>query len=144
MKKGYIILLIALCSVNVFAQTKDEKVKTLKIAFITEKLDLSKSEAQKFWPIYNAYEEENDALRDEMRAQRKDINLNDLSESEANNLLNNMVQSNEKRLQLYNQYVKDLKKIIPAKKIIILKKSEDDFRKKLFEEYKKRHKDDKK
>ncbi|WP_103191441.1 hypothetical protein [Formosa algae] len=78
---------------------------------------MSKSEAQKFWPIYNAYEEENDALRDEMRAQRKDINLNDLSESEANNLLNNMVQSNEKRLQLYNQYVKDLKKIIPAKKI---------------------------
>ncbi|WP_159022991.1 Spy/CpxP family protein refolding chaperone [Formosa sp. L2A11] len=140
MKKGYIILFIVLSSVNVFAQTKDEKVKTLKIAFITEKLDLSKTEAQKFWPIYNTYEAETDALRDEMRAQRKDIEIEKLSEADAKALLNSMMQSNEKRLLLYTQYVKDLKQIISAKKIIILKKSEDDFRRKLFEEYKKRHK----
>ncbi|QDO94121.1 sensor of ECF-type sigma factor [Formosa sediminum] len=143
MKKGYIILLIALCSVNVFAQSKDEKIKTLKIAFITEKLNLSKTEAQKFWPIYNAYEEDTNSLRNEMKAQRKSSDIDNLSETEANTLLNSMVQSNEKRLLLYNQYINDLKKVIPAKKIIILKKSEDDFRRKLFEEYKKRHQDDK-
>ncbi|WP_299782028.1 sensor of ECF-type sigma factor [uncultured Formosa sp.] len=145
MKKGYLILLIALCSVNIFAQTKDEKIKTLKIAFITEKLNLSKTEAQKFWPIYNAYEKQNNDLRNEMKMQRKeDIKLEDLSETEANDLLNDMLKSNDKRCHLYNQYVNDLKPIITAKKIIILRKAEDDFRRKLFEEYKKRHREEKK
>lgn len=140
MKKGYIILLITLCSVNIFAQTKDEKIKTLKIAFITEKLNFTKTEAQKFWPIYNTFEEKNNAIRENMKSQRKNTNTEALSETEANKLLKNIITSNNKKHELFNQYIKDLRNVLPAKKIIILKKAEDDFRRKLFEEYKKRNK----
>ena len=35
---------------------KAEKIQALKIAFITQKLELTSDEAQKFWPIYSQYE----------------------------------------------------------------------------------------
>ncbi|MBA3674237.1 MAG: hypothetical protein H0W75_04640 [Chitinophagaceae bacterium] len=35
-----------------------EKIQALKIAFITQKLQLTPDEAQKFWPVYNRYETE--------------------------------------------------------------------------------------
>ena len=144
MKKQYILLLLALCTVNVFSQTKDEKIENLKIAYITEKLDLSKSEAQKFWPIYNTYEEQNNAIREEMKDQRRNIDIQTLTEADAKILLNNMMRSNDERELLLNQYIKDLQNVLPAKKIILLKKTEDEFRRKIFDEYKKRHKSDNK
>ncbi|MHA7943427.1 sensor of ECF-type sigma factor [Formosa sp. 3Alg 14/1] len=144
MKIRYIILLFTLFTVNVFAQTKDEKIETLKIAYITEKLNLSKTEAQNFWQIYNTFEEKNDAIRDEMRARRKNTDLDALSEAEAKKLLSDMMKSNDERHQLFNKYMADLKSVLPAKKIIILKKTEEEFRRKMLEEYKKRHQNDKK
>jgi len=35
---------------------KAEKIQALKIAFITQKLELTSDEAQKFWPVYSQYE----------------------------------------------------------------------------------------
>ena len=37
---------------------KDGRLETLKIAFLTRKLNLSTDEAQKFWPLYNRYIDE--------------------------------------------------------------------------------------
>jgi hypothetical protein len=37
-------------------QNRAEKVQALKIAFITQKLDFTSEEAQRFWPVYNRYE----------------------------------------------------------------------------------------
>lgn len=39
-------------------QNREEKIESLKIAFITEKLQLTSDEAKKFWPVYNDYERE--------------------------------------------------------------------------------------
>ncbi|MFB9052917.1 sensor of ECF-type sigma factor [Formosa undariae] len=144
MKIRYILLLFTLFTVNIFAQTKDEKIETLKIAYITEKLNLSKTEAQNFWQIYNTFEEKNDAIRDEMKERRKNTDLEALSETEAKKLLGDMMKSNDERHQLFNKYMADLKAALPAKKIIILKKTEEEFRRKILEEYKKRHQNNQK
>ncbi|MEO6683776.1 MAG: hypothetical protein ABIN48_13220 [Ginsengibacter sp.] len=65
--KKYLLLLFALCSfIMVNAQKRGEgaeKIQALKIAFITQKLELTSSEAQKFWPVYNQYENEVKDLR---------------------------------------------------------------------------------
>ncbi len=47
--------LLLFLTVASFAQDRPdrEKIKALKVAFITERLDLSSKEAQLFWPIYN-------------------------------------------------------------------------------------------
>ena len=60
MKKILLITLLLITTTNVFAQRQHrfERIKALKTAYITEKVDLSSSEAEKFWPIYNKYEKE--------------------------------------------------------------------------------------
>ena len=44
------------------AGKRGEKIQALKIAFITQKLGLSSEEAQRFWPVYNQYENEMKSL----------------------------------------------------------------------------------
>src|SRR5687768_8326854 len=35
-----------------------QQIESVKVAFISQKLDLSTSEAEKFWPVYNTYQQE--------------------------------------------------------------------------------------
>ncbi|UBM59368.1 hypothetical protein LAG90_01685 [Marinilongibacter aquaticus] len=40
-----------------------EKLHTIKLGMITERLDLSEEQAKDFWPIYNKYENERKSIR---------------------------------------------------------------------------------
>lgn len=137
MKKSIFILLLFL-SLNAIAQGRGEKIKALKVAFITERLDLTPEEAQKFWPIYNAYEENERKLRMETFEERKELNVETLSEAEANDIIDNFTKAENERHQLKQQFIKDIRKVLPAKKVILLKKVEDDFKRQMLEQFKKR------
>ncbi len=132
------IVFIISFSLLSFSQPNRDKIKSLKIAFITEKLDLSKKEAQQFWPVYNAFEEENFNLKKQAFEGRKNIDFETLKEEEAVLLLKKMRSFDTKRKTLKDNFIDDLSKIISAKKIILLQKVEDDFKHKMFEEYKNR------
>lgn len=64
MKRFLLIMIISFTSfASLQAQEynrekRTEKIQALKIAFITQKLDLTADEAQRFWPVYNRYETE--------------------------------------------------------------------------------------
>ncbi|WP_264558808.1 sensor of ECF-type sigma factor [Flavobacterium sp. N2270] len=143
MKKIIILSVLLLFTVLSFGQDykeKREKIKALKIAYITEQLDLTTDEAQKFWPIYNANDEKQFELRH--KKMRSIINkfengsLEKLSEKEAASLID-QVENIEDELHDYKKkYIKDLKTVISAKKIIKLKKAEDEFNRKLMKQYK--------
>lgn len=136
----YTILLTLFVSANLFAQRLDrEKIKALKIAHITEQLDLTKAEAQKFWPVYNANEEAENKLRVASNERRKNRDVDALSESEAKALLLDIENAEKKKVQLRSKMLNDLLEIMPAKKIIKLYQAERSFRNKIFNEYKKRH-----
>ncbi len=139
MKKLLLILILAL-SFSSFAQNKDrqERIKALKIAFITERLQLTESEAQKFWPIYNTFDAENQKMRKETLGKFRKGDFESMSDSEAENLLDEMMATDKRKQELKQQFVKDLLKILPAKKIIILKATEDAFNRRMMQEMKKR------
>lgn len=137
MKKSILIIILFL-SLNAFAQGRGEKLKALKVAFITERLDLTQEEAQKFWPIYNAYEENERKLRLDTFEERKDLNVETLSESEANDIIDNFTKAENERHLIKQQFIKDIRKVLPAKKVILLKKVEDDFKRQMLEQFKRR------
>jgi hypothetical protein len=124
---------------NVVAQSpeKRERIKALKVAFITEKLELTESEAQKFWPIYNTFEENMHKFRKDFYKNRK-TDVANISEQEAKTILNDMIKTENEKNQLKEKFMNDLLKVIPAKKIIKLKITEDEFNKQMLEQYKKR------
>ncbi|MGG5487208.1 sensor of ECF-type sigma factor [Gaetbulibacter sp. PBL-D1] len=140
-------LIVSLCFICLFAtafsqshEEKKERINALKIAFITEHLNLTESEAQKFWPIYNAYEEKDDQLKKTSANTRKRISLefDSLSNKEAESLLNDVIENANTRHKLHVNYINSLREVFSAKKIILLKQIEDDFKRKMFEEFKKR------
>ena len=40
-----------------------EKLNTYKIGFFTKKLNLTSSEAEKFWPVYNEYQKQKNQIQ---------------------------------------------------------------------------------
>ncbi|MDR7212686.1 sensor of ECF-type sigma factor [Flavobacterium piscis] len=143
--KNIIPLLLFFLSFSFYAQSekideKREKIKAFKVSFLTTELELTSSEAQKFWPIYSAYDDKQFELRyEKMKTYLRklnDDNANSMSEKEAASLLT-QIESTDKELYLLREkFMSNLKKILSAKKILKLKKSEDDFNRKLLKQYK--------
>ena len=141
MKKITFPILALLLSLSVTAQKFDRsKLKALKIAHITEQLDLTEKEAQAFWPIYNANEEAKDKMRSSFIEKRFE-NLEELSEAEAKVHLDEMIKMEEAKLNLDKQYQEKLLKVLSAKKILKLMEADRSFRRKMIQEFRERHKD---
>lgn len=139
-KTVYTILLTLFVTASVFAQRPDrEKINALKIAHLTEQLNLTKTEAQKFWPIYNANEEAKQKLREKSSLLRNGKTTEELSESEAKSLLLSMVSIEKEKAELQSQFLDDLLEVLSAKKIVALVQAEKSFRHKMLQEFKSRH-----
>lgn len=148
MKKIIIAILFLSATLTVFAQghEKKDQIKALKIAYITDRLDLTTSEAQKFWPIYNTYNETIRTLRHEViRSIRRDVkqNYNTLTTEKATELLKQLT---EAETSIHNETIlltEQLKTVISSKKILLLKIAEDEFNRKLLGHMRKRYKGNK-
>lgn len=139
-----ITMLFLLCSVAFYSQeSKKEKIKALKIAYITKDLELTSSEAEKFWPLYNAYDENQFDLRmvkmRKIRHELKSKPIENMSIQEANLLLNQIEALEDENYQNKKKFMVELRKVISSVKILKLKQSEDDFNKTLLKQYRKRN-----
>lgn len=137
--KKFTLLALLLIATQFYGQKKDshERIKSLKIAFITERLDLSNKEAQVFWPIYNEYEKNREALRQKERSQirTKIRNSDDLTEKEANQLIEQYLSFEEEEEELDKDYIERVTKAISAKKTLLLLRAEEEFKKQLIRQY---------
>ncbi len=112
-------------------------MKALKTAFITDRLDLSSDEAEKFWPVYNQYEKELHQLQVVERMAILDQiaekgGVSKMTEKESSDLLQKILDLNEKiNLKEKNKYLA-LKKVISSQKILKLIKVEESFKRELF------------
>jgi hypothetical protein len=115
-----------------------DKIRALKTAFITDALDLTPREAEKFWPVYNAYDKKVTSLRfekrQELRSQiktREDFNR--LNNKDAKNILEGFLKIEQDILNAKSTLNKQLLKVISAKKILKLYKAEEDFNRRLLQ-----------
>ncbi|MGB5692511.1 MAG: hypothetical protein WBM43_07905 [Flavobacteriaceae bacterium] len=119
-----------------------EKIKTLKVAFITERLGLTSDEAQAFWPVYNQHEKEIQRIRRmervEIKANLMDMDL--LTQSEANELLNQLMELEKTKQDLNIAFLEKMSTVISPKKTLLLIKAEEDFRRRLLKEMQQRRK----
>ncbi|WP_425075897.1 sensor of ECF-type sigma factor [Psychroserpens sp. S379A] len=140
MKKTIITIVFIVLALNVFSQQKErrEHIKALKIAFITEELELTEDEAQKFWPIYNAHEKEMEMLRLNAREKRHNLNLESLSETEAKKALVDMLNFESELQNKKSDLVESLLTAIPAKKVLKLHLTEEAFKKRMLKEMRNR------
>ena len=125
-----------------------DRVKSHKIAFITDQLNLTAKEAEVFWPIYNAHEKlMSQYRRDEINAMKMVVknperpylskkNFDNISEDEAKKIYRIVTDLRNKTHQEKQNYMSKLTTILTYKKILKLQASEREFRKELFRKLK--------
>lgn len=119
-----------------------KEIKAQKSAFITTKLALTPEEAQQFWPIYNEYDDKQDALRKEMRELLKGAREDQaMTEAEASQLLEKGLQHRQKEIDLEKSYQERFKKSIGAVKTVRLRKAEHDFNREVLRKFRDRMED---
>lgn len=139
------LVLFLLITVVSFAQDKPdrEKIKALKVAFITERLNLSSKEAQLFWPIYNEHETNMEVQRAKEWSQvhNKIKQANTLSEKEADELLSLYNTLEKEKQDSYTSLFSKLKNVLSSKKTLLLIQSEHDFKRQLMRMYRQKQRD---
>lgn len=139
--KQLLIALFLLFPVLTMAQRPGERsneIESYKIAYLTQKLDLSSDEAKVFWPIYNDWQKEQTALRKE-RAQmisfRKITEIEGLSDTEVQTLILNDFSYRQRDLNLDKKYYSRLKSSLPIKIVGKFYRAQEAFKRELLSKY---------
>lgn len=120
-------LIITIClifnasSFSVFAQA--DRVESLRVAFITDYLQLSPEEGQKFWPIYNQY-------RGELKSLRQSYRLDAAGEDDPQ-FADKKMEFDQKKLDLQKKYRPQFEQTIGPKKFALLLSAEEKFKQEL-------------
>ncbi len=123
-----------------------ENFKAYKIAYITQNLDLSPQEAEKFWPVYNDYEKKAFNLRIRKQKEigkkiKEEGGIDSLNDETVNEYITKLLQNEQEYISLKKNFYDNLKNTIPAKKALKLYNTEGDFNRKVLSEFrKKKHK----
>lgn len=98
-----------------------ERIKLIKTAYITKKLDLTSDQSAKFWPLYNKYQEEMFAVQRQIRLNNSPLQTNGTDQ------IMNKLALDEKKTTIERYYVGEFLKIMPPEKLSLMYKSEKDF-----------------
>jgi hypothetical protein len=104
------------------------KMKAERVSFLTEKLQLTVEEAEKFWPLYNEYLlKREDMMWGKREKMHRNFDPSSLSEEEMTKMLNEILDQEVKLAQLKKDYFDKLKGVIPVKKVLTLHRVEQEF-----------------
>lgn len=137
-KVRILTLILMLCNLTLALNAQErkgreeyiEKFRSMKIAFFTERLELTPGEAEKFWPAYNEYEKEKREISRHRHFRHRNIDeqLENMTDEEAEKKVDEMMEGRKKEVQLSTAFHEDLKKIFPPKKVMRFYITEIQFR----------------
>lgn len=140
-----LITILLLTSLTIFSQEErqgkrhgkmtHEQIESLKIAYLTKKLDLSPKEAQGFWPIYNEFSDKKHELRS-TRRERSDVP--NMDEDQANELIDKYLADKQKELDLEKTYIEMFKEVLPSQKVIMVFASDRKFKEEMLKDVRRR------
>jgi hypothetical protein len=114
-------------------ESRLERLKSQKVAFLTDRIGLSTEDAQKFWPVYNEMSEKMDKLWEERKENIKKLYHPDqsLSEAEKEAAVDEYINYSLKKANLEMKYHEEFKKILTIDQVIKLYGAEHEFKKKM-------------
>jgi hypothetical protein len=104
-----------------------ERIKNLRIAYISDKLGLTPEQAEKFWPVYREFSDKRRELRMEFAKSRSEINSQNPNPRDQEELVKRGLELKQKELDLEKDYSGRLMKIISAQQMLNLRQAEGDF-----------------
>lgn len=116
------------------------EIKAQKAAYLTTKLALTPQQAERFWPVYNEYDDAQDGLRrarfEQMRGTRR--SGSSITEAEAQKVLQRTLEIRQQEVDLERRYNDRFIGIIGAVKTLELHRAERDFQREVLRRVKDR------
>jgi hypothetical protein len=144
MKRISIILTIGLAFLPGLIKAQNpnrERLDAYKIAFITRRLDLTPDEAEKFWPVYNEFQDKKVQIQKERGQLNRKFNQegNTMTEKELSEAGDTFIDLEVKEAELSLAFHKQLKSILPPVKILRLYQAENQYRQQLLNQLQQRN-----
>jgi len=143
MKAFATIIFLSLITVAAFGQDEDlpqpqdkkvrDKIEAARIAYITDQLQLTPGEAEKFWPIYREFAERRREIRQQVRNTSK--TTPGQSDQDA---VDQQFKAKQQELDLEKDYSGRLLKVISAQKLRSLPQAERRFRQMILDQIQRR------
>ncbi len=137
--KNNLILFFCFTIISSFAfgqNHNQEKIKAVKIGLITDELDLSEAQAEKFWPIYNTFSEKKKEILQQIRKRNKASE--EMSDKEILANQDEILKLKQKELDLEKDYRDDFLKVISVKQYNDMQQAEKKFNQMLLNKLKER------
>ncbi len=115
---------------------QQERIENFKIAFFTEKLQLTTEESKVFWPLYNQFEKERESLREKYDLRGKRLEL--MSDAEVKDFVMNQLEMEQEMGKIKKDYVLQFMEVIPVRKVAMMQRIETEFKKQLLKEIRER------
>jgi hypothetical protein len=114
--------------------------EAFKIAFFTQRLSLTSEEAKAFWPIYDRYTEAMSQLRRQGRAKQAEMRdaFPSGTEAQLETLSDAYIDIITSESGIRQEYHRAFKQVLPIRKVVLLYKAEQDFKRELLEEIQRR------
>ena len=132
-----VMLLVLLIPDRAIAQNPAmEKLNAYKIAFFTRRLNLTPQEAEKFWPVYNEFQNKRVQIQTERARMNRDVNQNELNmtEKEMIEIADKLISLEVQEAMLAQDYHKRFREILTPQKVIRLYQAENQYRMQLLNE----------
>jgi hypothetical protein len=98
-----------------------EKLKADKKLLIASNMDLTDAEAKQFWPVYESYQKDLDAVNKQLGQTVRDyaeaFNKGTIPNDTAKKLLGEALSVEEQEITLKRSYAEKLEKVLPATKV---------------------------
>ncbi len=133
MKHLFILLSVLIFALPASAQRgagrqNIQRVQAAKVGLITERVNLTGEQAERFWPVYHRYEEELRLLRREAVSDAFDKrSAGDLSEAESRRAIEERLERQEGRLAIQRKYKDQFLRVISAQQLVALYDAEREF-----------------
>ncbi len=139
MKKILFLLFIILTSTVIRTEAQNsnmEKLNNYKIGFFTKKINLTSTEAEKFWPAYNDFQNQRNKIQLEKLSINRDFNLNEnsLSDNQLEEMGDKYVDCIVRESNLEVTFHQKLKELLPPAKVIRYYQAENQYKLQLLNE----------
>ncbi|WP_224490985.1 hypothetical protein [Robertkochia flava] len=135
MKRIFILTALVFFSFQVNAQeSRRERIKSLKVAYLTEKLELLPDEAAIFWPRYNQYDDTLFELKSTLNTLQQTVvrgDMNTMSKAEALSTLEEISGLKDEIARTESLFRKETPELLGARKALLLDIHEELFKKEL-------------
>lgn len=124
-------------STNPGTSTQQDRILQIKIAKLTSDMKLTKSQAEKFWPIYNSFDNHRKEIRREIRLLSRNFSEDD----DAYKKQERIQELKQKELDITRKYKGDFLRVISEQQYGIMLVSEERFNQVLLDKLKERNHD---